>query len=62
MCGTRTPWSNIKNVFHIPHIYKKSSGDRAFCAYAPRYWDELPDNIKAADSVQNYKRSLKTII
>ena len=33
---------------------------RAFCAYAPRLWNELPDNIKAADSVQNFKKQLKT--
>ena len=36
------------------------SGDRAFCAYEPRLWNELPENIKAADSVQNFKKQLKT--
>ena len=39
----------------------KRFGDRAFCAYAPRLWNELLDNIKAADSVQNFKTQLKTI-
>ena len=34
----------------------------AFCAYAPRLWNELPDNIKAADSVQNFKKQLKTLL
>ena len=29
------------------------SASHAFRAYAPRLWNELPDEIKAADSVQN---------
>ena len=29
------------------------------CAYAPDIWKELPENIKAADSVQNFKEQLK---
>ena len=41
--NTRTP--NI-------HTNLRWLGDRAFCAYAPRLWNELPDNIKAADSMQ----------
>ena len=40
----------------------KRFGDRAFCDYAPRLWNELPDNIKAADSVQNLKKQLKTLL
>ena len=27
-----------------------------------RFWNELPDNIKAADSVQNFKKQLKTLL
>ena len=50
--NTRTLGSNTKNVLQIPHTYLKRCGDRAFCAYAPRLWNELLDNIKAADSVQ----------
>ena len=45
--------SNTKNVLQIPHTNLKRFGDRAFFAYAPRLWNELPDNIYAADSVQN---------
>ena len=40
----------------------KRFSDRAICAYAPRLWNELPDNIKAADSVQNLKKQLKTLL
>ena len=60
--NTRTLRSNTKNLLQIPLTNLKKFGDRAFCAYAPRLWNELPDNIKAADSVQNFKKQLKTLL
>ena len=60
--NTRTLRSNTKNLLQIPLTNLKRFGDRAFCAYAPRLWNELPDNIKAADSVQNFKKQLKTLL
>ena len=54
--------SNSKNLLQIPLTNLKRLGDRAFCAYAPHLWNELPDNIKAADSVQNFKKQLKTLL
>ena len=60
--NTRTLRSNTKNLLQIPLTNLKRFGDRAFCAYAPRLWNELPDNIKAADSVQNFKKELKTLL
>ena len=49
----RTLGSNTKNLLQIPHTNMKRFGDRAFCAYATCLWNELPDNIMTADSVQN---------
>ena len=60
--NTRTLRSNTKNLLQIPLTNLKRFGDRAFCAYAPRLWNELPDNIKAAESVQNFKKQLKTLL
>ena len=60
--NTRTLRSDFKNLLQIPHTNLKRFGDRALCAYAPRLWNELPDNIKAADSVQNFKEQLKTLL
>ena len=60
--NTRTLRSNTKNLLQIPLTNLKRFGDRAFCAYAPRLWNKLPDNIKAADSVQNFKKQLKTLL
>ena len=59
--NTRTLRSNTKNLLQIPLTNLKRFGDRAFCAYAPRLWNELPDNIKAADSVQNFKKTAENI-
>ena len=59
--NTRTLRSNTKNSSQIPHTNLKRFGDRAFCAYATRLWNDLPDHIKAADSVQNFKTQLKTL-
>ena len=54
--NTRTLRSNTKNVLQIPHTNMKRFCDRAFGVYAPRLWNELPDNIKAVDSVQNVRK------
>ena len=53
--NTRTLRSNTKNLLQIPHTNLKRFDDRAFCAYVPCLWNELLDNITAADSVQNFK-------
>ena len=58
----RTLRSNTTNSLQIPHTNVKRFGDRAFCAYAPRLWNELPDNIEAANSVLNFKTQLKTML
>ena len=62
--NTRTLRSNTKNLLPIPHTNLKRFGDRALilCLYAPRLWNELPDDIKAADSVQNFKKQFKTLL
>ena len=54
--------SNTKNLLKIPHTNLKRFGDGAYCSYVQRLWNELPDNIKAADSVQNVKKQLKTLL
>ena len=60
--NTGTLRSNTKNVLQIPHTNMKRFCDRAFGAYAPRLWNELTDNIKAVDSVQNVRKQLKTLL
>ena len=38
----------------------KTYGDRSFSACAPKLWNQLPNNIRAAGSVAIFKRQLKT--
>ena len=38
----------------------KTYGDRSFSACAPKLWNQLPNNIRAAGSVAIVKRQLKT--
>ena len=40
----------------------KRFGDEAFSAYAQRHWSDLSHNIKAADSVQNFKTQQNTLL
>ena len=38
----------------------KTYGDRSFSAFAPKLWNQLPNNIRAAGSVAIFKQQLKT--
>ena len=51
-----------RNLLRIPHTNLKRFGDKVLCAYAQCFWNEFPDNIKATDSVQNFKTHLKTLL
>ena len=46
--NTKTLRTNTRNLLQTPLTNLKRFGNRAFCAYAPRFYYELPDNIKAA--------------
>ena len=60
--GSSFFWFLTWLLLQTPLTNLKWFGDRAFCAYSPRLWNELPDNTKAADSVQNFKKQLKTLL
>ena len=40
----------------------KKIGDAAFVTYAPKLWNTLPMNIREADTVDIFKRQLKTYL
>ena len=56
----RTLRSTSKNLLCEPRTNMKTYGDRSFSACAPKLWNELPNNIRAAGSVAIFKRQLKT--
>ena len=39
---------------------KKSFADRGFSYAAAKYWNDIPDNIKTAKDIKNFKSLLKT--
>ena len=44
----------------VPKSRLKSKGDRAFSIRAPRLWNDLPEEIRLAESVTSFKSLLKT--
>ena len=44
----------------IPLNRKKSFADRGFSYAAAKYWNDLPDNIRTAKDIKNFKSLLKT--
>ena len=52
----RTLRSTSKNLLCEPRNNMKTYGDRSFSACAPKLWNQLPDNIRAAGSVAIFKR------
>ena len=56
----RTLRSTSKNLLCEPRNNMKTYDDRSFSACAPKLWNQLPDNIRAAGSVAIFKQQLKT--
>ena len=60
-----TPKRALRSSSHsklvIPRC-KSKFGERAFEVFAPTLWNELPPNIKNADSVLKFRKSLKTYL
>ena len=52
--------SSIGITLDVPLNKKKSFVDRSFSYAAARYWNDIPDNIKTAKNIKNFKSSLKT--
>ncbi|KAF7651540.1 hypothetical protein LDENG_00109380 [Lucifuga dentata] len=52
--------SQIHPPWHVPHLWKKKAMNRAFSVAAPRLWNSLPGAIRQAESVDAFKRNLKT--
>ena len=57
---SRTLRSTSKNLLQVPKTNMVSYGDRSFGVCAPKLWNQLPSDIRAAESVAIFKRLLKT--
>jgi len=59
---TRSLRSSSKNLLVISRSKLKSYGDRAFSAYAPKLWNDIPETIKYSKILNSFKRDLKTYL
>ena len=51
--------SSDKQLLSVPRT-STSYGDRAFCSSAPRLWNSLPSDLRFCDSLDTFKKTLKT--
>ena len=58
----RTLRSQNAGLLVVPRVYKSTVGARAFSYQAPVLWNQLPTNIKEADTVSTFKIRLKTFL
>ena len=54
--------SNVKNLLVIPRSNSVQYGDRNFRNVAPILWNKLPQDMRNCDDLNNFKRSLKTLL
>ena len=52
--------SGQANLLHTPRTRLRTMGDRAFCSVAPSLWNVLPDHLRAPQTVDSFKKGLKT--
>ena len=58
----RTLRSQHKALLIVPKSKTRSYGDRRFSVSSPKLWNVLPNYIKNSNSVQHFKRQLKTYL
>ena len=59
---TRNLRSASKHLLEAPNVRLKSYGDRAFSVAAPKYWNDIPLDIKLSGSVDVFISRLKTYL
>ena len=56
--GRRRLRSATSTDYHVPRT-RTSFGDRAFSIADPKAWNNLPQSVRSADSLDSFKRKLK---
>ena len=54
--------SSDSNLLIIPKTTTVAYGERSFAAIAPKLWNQLPLAIRQSNSVDSFKRALKTYL
>ena len=54
--------SNKYKQLVVPRVKRKTFAARSFSIMAPSLWNELPDSLQKANSVEIFKAELKTLL
>ena len=54
--------STDQKLLAVPKSRLKTYGDRAFSVAAPKLWNELPLNLRSLDTINLFKKHLKTYL
>ena len=57
---SRTLRSSGTGLLIVPKVRTKTHGEAAFSHYGPRLWNSLPEGVRTAETVDIFKRRLKT--
>lgn len=52
----------MNDLLNQPSSFTKTSGDGAFSVFAQRFWNNLPLALRGLNSIDSYKRDLKTYL
>ena len=51
-----------QNLLMVPRTRFRTRGDRSFQAVAPKLWNDLPPALRSIESIENFKKELKTFL
>ena len=60
--SSRSIRSNGQNLLVMPKSRTVTYGDRNFCYVGPKLWNNLPSELRQCDSLNAFKRQLKTLL
>ena len=52
--------TNNYKTLHILRVKRKTSSNRSFSIQGPKLWNMLPNEIRSANPVEEFKKKLKT--
>ena len=52
--------TNNYKTLHIPRANRKTFANRSFSIQGPKLWNMLPNAIRSAKTVEEFKKKLKT--
>ena len=59
---SRTLRSSGTGLLVVPKVKTKTYGEASFHYYGPRLWNSLPEDLRAAETVDVFKKRLKTFL